>query len=276
MERTRPILGPGEFYGKRFQTYEVAGGRFAETVYSPSFTIPPHAHEGAFFGFVLEGGYRETYERKNRECIPSTLLFHPEGEVHSEAHYDTVVRIFSIEPTPAVLELIRERCGLLKQPMDVHGGPLVALSTRLYREFRAQDALAPLAMEGLLLEILVAACRLKTDSATSVAPQWLRQAKDLIHDQSAQNLSLADIAQSVGVHPAHLARTFRQHFHCTVGEYVRNLRMERARRELSTTDISLSVLALTLGYSDQSHFATAFRRHTGIAPGQFRKMARQR
>src|SRR5579864_3926667 len=118
-----PILGPGDFYGQKHRSFQIPGARFTEMLYSPAFTIPRHAHECAFFGFVLEGAYTETYEHRNRECGPSSLLFHPEGEVHSEVHADVVVRIFSIEPASHLLEQVRERSSLLNYPVACHGGP---------------------------------------------------------------------------------------------------------------------------------------------------------
>lgn len=271
-----PILGPGDFYGQRHRHFEIPGARFTEMLYSPAFIIPRHAHECAFFGLVLEGAYTEIYERRNRECNPSSLLFHPEGEVHSEAHYNVVVRIFSVEPDPHRLEQVRERSGVLRQPLQFQAGPMAQLAMRLYGEFRNQDCLAPLAMEGLMLELLAAAGRCPVTAAEQRSARWLRQARELLHDRFAENLSLQEIALAVGIHPAHLARTFRQQYDCTVGDYVRNLRMEQARHQLATTDTPLCDIALAVGFSDQSHFTTAFKRHFGVTPTQFRKMCRQR
>jgi AraC family transcriptional regulator len=146
----------------------------------------------------------------------------------------------------------------------------------VHDEFRNQDGLSPLAMEGLTLELLAAAGRCQVTFAEQRSARWLRQARELVHDRFAENLSLQDIAVAVGVHPAHLARTFRQHYDCTVGDYVRILRMEQARHQLITTDTPICDIALAVGYSDQSHFTTAFKRHAGVTPTQFRKMSQQR
>jgi len=269
----KPILEPGNYFGHKQQSIEIAGGRFTEMSYAPDFAIPRHAHECAFFGFVLEGAYTETYECRNRECGPGSLLFHPEGEVHSESHEDVVVRIFSIEPAAHWLAQVRERASLLHQPFACQSGPMVQLAARLYGEFRDQDDVSAIALEGLLLELLAASCRQPTDTKS---PRWLRQVRDLLHDRFTGPTSLMAIAQTVGVHPAHLARSFRQHYHSTVGDYIRDLRIERARHYLTTSDTPLSVIALELGYSDQSHFATAFKRHTGLTPTQFRKTFQKR
>jgi AraC family transcriptional regulator len=268
------ILPPGSFYGDRRRTQQFSGIRLTENAYAPAFVIPRHAHQSAFFGMVIEGGYQENYDTRSRECIPDTLVFHPAGELHSERHHDVVVRIFSVEPTRQLLERVREYSGALDGPRVFQAGPLVRLAARLYAEFRADDPVARLAMEGLALELLAGACRRPEPTADRTPPAWLRRARDLLNDRCAENLGLEEIAREVGVHPAHLARTFRRHFHCTAGDYQRQVRIGRARQMLATSDTPLAEVALSLGYADQSHFTSAFKRHTGATPGAFRKASR--
>jgi AraC family transcriptional regulator len=268
-----PVLAPGRYYGDRRRLRAVPGVTLVENAYAPRFVIPRHAHAAAFFGMVLEGGYREFYDNRSRECGPSALLFHPRGEVHSEAHYDVVVRILSIEPTERLLALLGDHARVLDGPQELRTGPVLRLAARLYQEFRSDDPLAPLAMEGVALELLACILRHDADRATT-APRWLAAARDLLHARIGENLSLSEIAAAVGVHPAHLARTFRRHYGCTVGDHVRSLRAERARQELKNSDRPLAEVALSLGYADQSHFVNCFRRQTGMTPGAFRKAYR--
>jgi len=247
-----------------------------ESVYSPFFTIPKHSHESAYFGLVLQGTYRENYEGRTRECGPSTLLFHPAGELHAEHHDDVLVRIFSIEVPPAWTDRLPGQVVALRTPGCFRSGTLVRLASRLYEESHNDDSVAPLAIEGLMLELLAEMCRQGRTPAESRIPRWLRQVRGLLNEQCTANLSLESIANSVNVHPTHLCRAFRQYYHCTPGDYVRQLRIERARHYLAGSDTPLAEIALQVGYSDQSHFTTAFKRLTGFTPSQFRKMSRER
>jgi AraC family transcriptional regulator len=267
------ILAAGVFYGDRRRTEQLPGIRLSENAYTPSFAIPRHAHESPFFGMVLEGGYREHYGARYRERTPDTLVFHPAGEVHSERHYDAVVRIFNVEPTPQMLVRLRQYTRVLDGPRVFQAGPLVRLAARLYAEFTATDPVACLAMEALALELLASAC-CQSEATERTPPAWLRKASDLLHDRCAESLGLEYIAREVGVHPAHLARTFRQHFRCTAGDYQRRARIERARQLLAVSGDPLVDIALALGYADQSHFTLAFKRQTGATPGAFRKASR--
>ena len=266
-----PRLSPGTFYGKKSKSRFVAGIRLTETAYSPAFKIPKHSHDTAYFGLILQGTYTENYEAKTRDCSPSTLLFHPAGEVHSERHDDAIVRILNIEFPVAWQDRLFGHSRSLHSPACFQSGLPTRLALRFYREFHDGDELSPLAIEGLTLEILAETCRQRAAADGSQAPRWLQKVKELLCDEFTDNLSLDYIAATAGVHPAHLSRAFRQHYRSTIGEYLRYLRIERARRDLSETSVPLGDIALKLGYSDQSHFATAFKRQVGMTPGQFRK-----
>jgi AraC-like DNA-binding protein len=69
---------------------------------------------------------------------------------------------------------------------------------------------------------------------------------------------------------------FRQIHGCTVGEYVRKLRINAACHDLNDSEIPLAEVALTSGFADQSHFSRVFKRQVGMTPGAFRKLARPR
>jgi AraC family transcriptional regulator len=74
----------------------------------------------------------------------------------------------------------------------------------------------------------------------------------------------------VGVHPVYLASEFRKHFGCTIGEYVRKLRVEFACRRISESDSPLSDIAIAAGFSHQSHFSRTFKAVTGMTPAGYR------
>ncbi len=76
-----------------------------------------------------------------------------------------------------------------------------------------------------------------------------------------------------GVHRVHLSREFRRHFSITVGEFLRRKRVEHACHLVSKTNEPLADVAMTCGFSDQSHFSATFRRQVGLTPGRFRQMA---
>jgi AraC family transcriptional regulator len=73
----------------------------------------------------------------------------------------------------------------------------------------------------------------------------------------------------------HLAQTFRKTYQCTIGEYVRKLRIEYACHELTNSAKPIVDIALAAGFCDQSHFTRTFRRVVGAAPSQYRDTLRE-
>lgn len=92
----------------------------------------------------------------------------------------------------------------------------------------------------------------------------------MCHEQFDQSISLLRIAETVGVHPAHLARMFRQHFQCTVGEYLRRVRLNHAALDLAGSSKSVVQIASEAGFYDQSHFTHTFKVHMGMTPTEYR------
>jgi AraC-like DNA-binding protein len=89
-----------------------------------------------------------------------------------------------------------------------------------------------------------------------------------------ERLSLASLAAASGVHPTHLARAFRKHYGCTVGELQRELRVEYAMQRMSAGDTPGAVAA-DAGFADQSHLTRTFRALAGNTPAAFRRAARR-
>ena len=140
-----------------------------------------------------------------------------------------------------------------------------ALRTNMGRELMNPDILSHLVLKGILMSTIAFAHRGRPERRSN-PPSWLTKARDLLHDSMAKPLAIEDVAHLVGLHPAHLSREFRRWFQCTPGEYIRNLRVQLAKRRLAETDAPLAEVAYENGFSDQAHFSKAFRMNAGCTP----------
>jgi transcriptional regulator GlxA family with amidase domain len=70
---------------------------------------------------------------------------------------------------------------------------------------------------------------------------------------------------------AHLARTFRSVFGCTVGEYVRAARLSRAAGLLRSGKKSVSAIAAEVGFADHAHLTRNFSGVYGRSPTDYRR-----
>src|SRR5262249_21388023 len=96
---------------------------------------------------------------------------------------------------------------------------------------------------------------------------------EVLHARGADRLRLAKLAADVGVEPPYLARAFRQQTGCTMSEYRRRLWVHKAAHLLTSTDMSLSQVALAAGFADQSHLCRVFKAQLGITPQAYRLLA---
>jgi AraC family transcriptional regulator len=269
-------LPPGSFFGRTTGSRTVGGITVLESAYPPGLCLPPHEHAAAFFDLVVAGACAEVLSGRTRARGRSTFAFHPAGEVHSSRWHGPEARCFHVEVAPPLLDRVRQYSPGLDRPVHFPGGAPCLLATRLYDEFRHTDELSPLAIEGLALELLAECSRRAPRKPDRQPPRWLLTVCDLVRARFCERLTLGVIAESVGVHPAHLARVFRRFHGHTLGDHVRQLRVELACRRLATSDAPLADIALAAGFSDQSHFSNTFKRHTGVSPAAFRKSARPR
>ena len=269
-------LSPGQLYGSILKAEALGGLRLTETSCLPNLKAPKHSHDLFQFCLITAGGFTESYGRNVRACTGFSLISHPPDEIHSNIYHNSGARSFVIELEESWLELAREYSLVLNASVHFKTGLPVWLASRLYREFHSMDRVSPLMIEALTLELMAVISRQTVKAVERTCPSWLVQALEILHASFSKELSLRNIGKSVGVHPVHLARTFRQHQHCTVGEYVRRLRVDQACRELSLTNAPLSQIALSAGYYDQSHFSRTFKGLIGITPTQYRAAFRSR
>lgn len=260
----------GSVAGKAIKIQKYDEFVLTEFKYAPFVRLPDHVHEYPFFSLVLDGSYTEFSSDFSRTYKPPWLVFHPGGDVHSDSFHSAGARLLSIAMRPRWLQ--RVSAGLLI-PEGVHsngGGTLVWIATRLYREFQSNDPFSRLSIEGLILELLAESSRQTLPTRGQSPPHWLEKVRERLHDNLHESVSPTQIAASVGVHPVHLCRIFRKYYTSSIGEYVRNARVEFASREIAAGKTTLADIALEAGFCDQSHFTKIYKRSTGMTPTEFR------
>jgi AraC family transcriptional regulator len=99
----------------------------------------------------------------------------------------------------------------------------------------------------------------------------LRRIKELVHAKMENDLSLDEMAQSVGLSTAHFARMFRKSTGRTPHQFVLRERLERAKAMLRAPDARVLDVALACGFKTQQHFAQVFRGVWGVSPTEYRQ-----
>ncbi len=266
-------LPQGTFYGHERARRRIGGLLLTETAYRPREALPRHDHERAYFCLVLGGGFVERDGARVMECPPATVLFHPPGAAHSDGFGDRPSRCFNVELDGGWLRRMTEEAGGLPEgSLGLRRRRANWLAGHIHQEFHAGDTAGGLAIEGLALALVADVARASHGESTGPAPPWIDRVVELLHATVIEGPpALAELADEAGVHPVHLARTFRRHHGCSIGEYARRLRLRRASEALRDPRIPIGRLAHRLGYADHSHFSRTFRRATGLSPSEYRR-----
>jgi AraC family transcriptional regulator len=225
---------------------------------------------------LLEGAYVERTRDRTRDCQLNTVYLHPADEAHANEFGRTRSRIFCIEFTSIAVQRLRPHQVDLSHRVQRVGGPAVRLVHRLFQQLGEGDAHSTLRIEGLILETLSEVLSPQRGVEGASPFPWMERVVAFLQATYLRPGRLADVAEVAGVHPNHLARSFRLVHGVTIGGYVRNLRIQDACSKLSATDLPMTEVALACGFSDQSHLSRLFRRYMGVSPRQFRRAHRSR
>lgn len=104
--------------------------------------------------------------------------------------------------------------------------------------------------------------------STKCGSRSLQHAKDFIASHACDDISVALIAKEAAISISGLQTLFRQKEGCGVFEYVRRVRLDRARTALMQDEICINEASRIAGYNHPANFATAFRKRFAISPSQ--------
>lgn len=259
--------------GRAERSLQVADFLLTEGVYRAGQTFGRHTHERAAVTIVMSGSVTESFDSRRHWCGPWSLLMKPAHEPHQNVYGAAGARCLFIEMSEAWVRRVDAPRDVMRRIWllpAAAGGPV---GRSLCHEASAPDAASPLAIEGLLLELL-AACARSPDIRHSDGPPWMRRAVEHIHDAFGAPLRVADIAAHAGVHPVTLAKAFRNRHGVSPAEYLREVRLTWARDILRRSSRPIADIALSAGFWDQSHFTRLFARRFGMTPSECRRAGR--
>jgi AraC family transcriptional regulator len=247
-----------------------------EASYASTCVLPRHAHDCATISIVLKGRCIETIGSSGYECIPFSPIMKPAGAIHSNQYGPTGTKCLLIEVRPTGLEMVRSFSRVLDDVVHVPNGAMRGIAIRIHREFQLMDCASALSIEGLILEMVGAATRRRAQGLSVRVPRWIRDVKYVLDENFKEQITLSMLAQCVDRHPAYLSRVFRRCYGSTIGDYMRQLRLDYASKKITHSTESIADIASSVGFYDQSHFTHAFKIHTGVTPAEFRAATRKK
>lgn len=243
-------------------------------------TCPRHSHDTYAIGGVRGGVNRFHYRGASHDAVAGMICTVTIDEVHTcDVPVDEGMAYRCIYPSAGQLaEAAAEMAGrpvawTLALPPVIDDPVAFRLLDRL---FDAQLAAAPvLSRQSLLFAVLARLIALHAErrvgpDAARAGTQALARARDYLHENIEENVSLSGLAEVAGIGPFRLLRGFAKAYGLPPHAYLTQLRVRRAKA-LIAGGTKLAEAAAASGFADQSHMARHFKRIVGVTPGRYRE-----
>jgi AraC-like DNA-binding protein len=112
-------------------------------------------------------------------------------------------------------------------------------------------------------EIDILTCRFLANEADR---DKIIKAREILIQQIGEPITIKELSRKVAMNECYLKKGFKEMFGTTIFDFYQSQRMEHAKYLLYEKGLSVTDVALMLGYSSISHFSTAFKKHTGLKP----------
>lgn len=247
--------------------------------------LETHQHQGSFeFVFIEKGTVVWEVEGESYETQAGDIFHTQPGEMH-RGRFDVIEPckiwwiIIDAPNREGWLRLSKLEFKEMKKvmwdlPRIIHTGvSAVDIFKRLKKAILRKHLTRGIEVRIYILELLIL---LLFPDPNQVIAEDIRERililMKKIEDQPEWRPSVADMAFDVGVSPSHFYRIFQQYSGYTPLHYLERVRIEEAYRRLKKTEQSITSIAHDLGYKSSQHFATVFKRFSGISPSQYKKM----
>ncbi|WP_127579731.1 AraC family transcriptional regulator [Paenibacillus koleovorans] len=265
---------------KEWQLWPLRAGR---NVAKPDYRVGPRRIECYSLHFVLDGAIRVEYGDGRVDLRRGDLFCLYPGKSYcyyrlSPEHEPPLQLRWLALDGPKVKSLL-ELTGLTSEAPFLHNAYNTSVEETLERLYEALKAVATvrtalsLELQSLLLKLLAQLIPdVASDKQTaSDGYGWIRRCVDYMELHALEGITVQQVAHYAGLHRSYFSDTFARQVGVPPADYLRQIRMNKAKQLLLDTDASVSEIALTIGYPNLYSFTRAFKQYFQISPSAYRR-----
>ena len=151
------------------------------------------------------------------------------------------------------------------------GGMIYQLNSRAEYLPQVMQMAEPAAMKTWFLEKVKEACRNVLNKREEKTGSIIETAKNYINNNYHKDISLDDVSREVNISPYYFSKLFKETTGENFIEYLTNLRMDKAKELLQTTECSMKEICVKTGYSDPNYFSRSFKKNVGVTPTEYKE-----
>ncbi len=259
----------GEYSGTPIRRLRVQNLLLTENQFPPNLRISDHAHTYPHFTIILDGSFVETYADQAFVCQRGSVLIVPQDQIHSDSVGDQGAHSISIEVSRSLERFLSSESEMLHKPQVVSTASLKPSISRIRNAFSLDPNSTHLEIHCAAMNFILAVAQ--ATQPAKAKPSWIEEAIETIRNDRFGSASLSTLANQAGISREHFSREFRKATGQTYQAFALKCRLECAEQLLLESDIPLFLIAIECGFSDQAHFAKAFRTAYSQSPSSYRK-----
>lgn len=232
------------------------------------------AHSHSFYELIFPLSGQIHYQCGEKSIIlnATTALLIPPSASHSlSAHSEDAVKIsiaFSFGDN------MQQLCDVTKIPIT---DSILDNANYILKHIENNNFLQPAILGGRIIEILSDCFESiglsLPETETKMTDSRVLVAKEFADNNVNRNITCEDVAKECCLSSKQLSRIFKSSIGISLFEYITSSKVKYAKHVLLKSDKSVKEISFMLGFESESSFVSFFKRHTGIAPGTFRKQA---
>ena len=264
--------------------------RYRTRLHAPYQDVPPHWHEEAELTLIVRGGSTYTVQLASEEVREGDIVFVPPQVLHAvttgggEMESDTCV--FHMDflggrsgDVCNLRYLAPLQAQKLTPPMVIRREhpayePLLQIILEMNRTWEHREVGYELMIKAKLLTalaVLMPHCvkdsvelALRTEHAEKI-----KAALEFMDKNYGEEIAIADVAAACYFSQYHFMRFFKKYMGMSCGEYLKNLRLEKAAKAFSAGHTGIMDVAMDSGFRNLSYFYREFQKKYGYTPKQF-------
>ncbi len=261
-------LDTGKYTGKITKSLNIDGNIITNTHYSrKESNCDWHYHENPHISFIIKGGDSESRRSISYERKVGNIFFYHAGEKHRTVSGQKTSKNFNIEFGKNFLNRFEFSEAQIDKAVN-ENLDVKFLLLKIQQELLFNEKANSTAINTLLLKLVSQSTSIYNGST----PNWVLTLYELLNDRWNEQITLNELASATHVHPITISKHFRRYFTCTLGEYLRKLKIDRSISLINNAELTLTDIAFRCGFSDQSHFTRTFKQITGFLPKDFRNI----
>ena len=222
-----------------------------------------HSHEDIHLSLILQGGNLESRKIKDTQVSPGKIMVYDQGEIHRNRFTSFPSKNLNLELKSDFFSTNHLNFHDLTIPENRRIETYLDL-IQIYNEFQVNDSHSKDSIQLSMKSLF-------TNNKTSAyKPLWVNRLKEIIEDRWNEFIPLNELAHILNVHPVTISKYFKKHYKGTLGDYMRKVKVNKALYFLFNTNMSITEIAVTCGFSDHSHMIRIFKLYMGLNPKKIR------